>query len=251
MAESVLNARQQQIMDRMALDGEVKLAELKEMFDVAEMTLRRDLEKLEQIGLVRRTFGGAILVGNDIALQDRTDVLLEEKMRIGRKAAQLVQPGDSVFIDGGSTTLQVAKFLPAKMNVTVVTNALNIAAELLTKQITTIVIGGVAIERTSTLVGPIAAAALSKMAFHRAFLGTTGVTAAHGFSNSNMYEAEIKQLAMAQSAEVNVVMDHTKYGMKDLFSFAAYDKVDRIISDSEPDSELLEAFAQASVDIVV
>lgn len=251
MAESVLNARQQQIMDRMALDGEVKLAELKEMFDVAEMTLRRDLEKLEQIGLVRRTFGGAILVGNDIALQDRTDVLLEEKMRIGRKAAQLVQPGDSVFIDGGSTTLQVAKFLPAKMNVTVVTNALNIAAELLTKQITTIVIGGVAIERTSTLVGPIAAAALSKMAFHRAFLGTTGVTAAHGFSNSNMYEAEIKQLAMAQSAEVNVVMDHTKYGIKDLFSFAAYDKVDRIISDSEPDSELLEAFAQASVDIVV
>lgn len=251
MAEGVLNARQQQIMDRMALDGEVKLAELKEMFDVAEMTLRRDLEKLEQIGLVRRTFGGAILVGTDIALQDRTVVLLEEKMRIGRKAAQLVQPGDSVFIDGGSTTLQVAKFLPAKMNVTVVTNALNIAAELLTKQIATIVVGGVAIERTSTLVGPIAAAALSKMAFHRAFLGTTGVTASHGFSNSNMYEAEIKQLAMAQSAEVNVVADHTKFGTKDLFSFAALDKADRIISDSEPASELMEAFAQASVEIIV
>jgi DeoR/GlpR family transcriptional regulator of sugar metabolism len=235
----------------MALDGEVKLAELKEMFDVAEMTLRRDMEKLEQLGLLRRTFGGAILIGTDIALKDRTDVLLEEKMRIGRKAAQLVQPGDSVFIDGGSTTLQVAKYLPPKMNVTVVTNALNVASELLAKQIATIVIGGIALERTATLVGPIAAAALSKMAFHRVFLGTTGITTVHGFSNSNMYEAEIKQIAMAQSAEVNVVTDRTKFGKQDLFSFAALDKADRIITDSEPAGELLEAFASASVEIVV
>jgi DeoR family fructose operon transcriptional repressor len=79
MSLNQVNARQQQILDRMALYGEVKLAELKETFDVTEMTLRRDLEKLEQIGLLRRTFGGAILIGKDIALVERTGVLSMRK----------------------------------------------------------------------------------------------------------------------------------------------------------------------------
>jgi DeoR/GlpR family transcriptional regulator of sugar metabolism len=126
MAHYQINQRQQQILDRMALDGEVKIAELKDMFDVTEMTLRRDMEKLEQLGEIRRTFGGAILIGKDIALHERTGVLIEEKMRIGKQAAQLVQPGNSIFLDGGSTTLQVAKYLQPNWNITVVTNALKI-----------------------------------------------------------------------------------------------------------------------------
>lgn len=251
MAHNQINHRQQQILDRMALDGEVKIAELKDMFDVTEMTLRRDMEKLEQLGEIRRTFGGAILIGKDIALHERTGVLIEEKMRIGKQAAQLVQPGNSIFLDGGSTTLQVAKYLQPNRNITVVTNALNIAAELQGKQITTIVIGGMLLDKTSTLIGPIAASAIAKMAFDRVFIGTTGATLKHGFSNSNMHEAEIKRLAIQQAEEVNVVMDHTKFGLQDLFSYASLNAVDRIITDCQPNQELSGDFKEASVEILV
>lgn len=248
--QNQVNQRQQQILDRMAIDGEVKMAELKEMFEVTEMTLRRDMEKLEQWGHIRRTFGGAILVGNDITLQERSGVFIEEKMRIGKLAAQLIQPGESIFLDGGSTTLQVARFIQANLNITVVTNALNIAAELQGKQISTIVIGGMLMGQTSTLVGPVATEALVKMAFNRAFIGTTGVTLKHGYSNSNMHEAEVKRLAIQQASEVNIVMDHSKFGRQDLFSFGGLKAADRVITNQYPEQELNEAFKEQSVEIL-
>jgi DeoR family fructose operon transcriptional repressor len=248
--QNQVNPRQQQILDRMAIDGEVKLAELKEMFEVTEMTLRRDMEKLEQWGYIRRTFGGAILIGNDITLHERSGVLIDEKMRIGKQAAKLIQQGESIFLDGGSTTLQVARFIPTNLNITVVTNALNIAAELQGKQISTIVVGGMLMDSTSTLVGPVATNALEKMAFNRAFIGTTGVTVKHGFSNSNMHEAEIKRLVIQQASEVNIVMDYSKFGRQDLFSFANLKAADRVITDEFPEQELADAFKEESVEIV-
>lgn len=246
-----INPRQQLILDHMAVQGEVKLAELKEMFDVTEMTLRRDMEKLEQWGHIKRTFGGAIFVGHDIALHERTGVNLEEKKRIGQVAAQLIQPGDAIFLDGGSTTLQVARYIQSSLNITVVTNALNIAAELQGKQISTIVIGGMLVDQTSTLVGPVAVEALTKLAFNKAFIGTTGVTAKHGYSNSNMYEAEIKRLVISQAAETVMVMDHSKFGKQDLFSFASLNAVNRIVTDQAPDPALIEAFKEATVEITI
>ena len=250
MTSNQVNTRQQQILDRMALYGDVKLAELKDTFEVTEMTLRRDLEKLEQMGRLRRTLGGAILIGKDITLLERTGVLINEKMRIGLQAVQFIQPGDSIFIDGGSTTLQVAKCLRPNMNITVVTNALNIAAELIGKQISTIVVGGILLENTPTLVGPLVCDSLAKLAFDRVFIGTTGATVKHGLSNSNMHEAEIKRFVIKQAAEVIIVMDHTKFGLKDLFSFASLSAIDRIVTDQLPEIELAQAFKEASVEII-
>ncbi|RAV22392.1 DeoR/GlpR family DNA-binding transcription regulator [Paenibacillus contaminans] len=244
---SGLNGRQQQILDLISLEGEVRIAELKEAFPVTEMTIRRDLEKLEDTGAIKRTFGGAIFVGKDIALQERSGMLTEEKIRIGRKAAALIQPGESVFIDGGTTTLQVARFLPPDRNVTVVTNALNVAAELTAKHIPTMLIGGVLVEATNSLVGPIAASNVAGMAFDRVFLGATGVNIEHGFSNSNMYEAEIKRLAIRQAAETNIVLDHSKFGNRVLVSFAPLDGVHRIVTDRLPDDELQRACREAGV----
>jgi DeoR family fructose operon transcriptional repressor len=224
---------------------------LKEAFDVTEMTIRRDLEKLEQSRSIKRTFGGAIYVGQDIALKERSGILTEEKMRIGRKAAELIMPGESVFIDGGTTTIQIARFLKPGMNVTVVTNALNVAAELSGKQIATLMTGGMLLEATNSLVGPIAAQTLSSMAFDRVFLGATGVNIEHGFSNSNIYEAEIKQIAIRQTAETNIVLDHSKFGARVLISFASLSGVQRIITDQMPEGELLRAYEKAGVQVDV
>lgn len=245
------NARQRQIHEYIAQSGEVRIAELSERYRVTEMTIRRDLEKLEEGGSVKRTFGGAIYVYRDVALQERSGMLTGEKEQIGRLAASLIAPGESVFLDGGTTTLQIARALPPGLRITVVTNALNIAAELSAKQIPAIMTGGMLHGPTLSLIGPIAAQSLAGMAFDRAFLGATGLSDTHGFSNSNLYEAEIKRLAIRQAADVSVVLDHSKFGARVLVSFAALGDVRRIVTDRAPTGELARACADAGVETLV
>jgi DeoR family fructose operon transcriptional repressor len=248
---AALNERQKKVIEQLTQHGEVKVPELKELFAVTEMTVRRDLEKLENMGLVKRTFGGAIMASKDIALRDRSTVMSDEKIRIGRRAAMLIQPGDSVFMDGGTTTLQIARNLPAGVPITVVTNAINIAADLSEKKIPTIVVGGILVEETGTMVGPIAMETISRMAFDKIFLGATGMNAIHGFSNSNMYEAEIKRLAIQKSRESYIVFDHTKFGEQLLISFAELEQVHTIITDLMPTEELLQALQAAGTGIIL
>lgn len=246
-----LNERQQKILDLAQIQGELKIADLKQMFPVTEMTIRRDLEKLEELGGVRRTFGGIVWIGKDIALHERSITMIEEKLRIGRKACSLIRQGESVFMDGGTTTLQVAKSLETGKDITVVTNALNIANELQYKKIQVILIGGSLRSSTSSMVGSIAIEQVSRMGFDRSFLGASGLTAEHGFSNTNMDEAELKRLVIRQSSEACIVMDHGKFGRKALFSFAEPSALSRLITSQHPEDELREACESAGLDIVV
>ncbi|MFC4598455.1 DeoR/GlpR family DNA-binding transcription regulator [Cohnella hongkongensis] len=242
-----LNARQQQMLEQISREGEVRVSVLKDTYGVTEMTIRRDLEKLEETGEVKRTFGGVIFVGRDVALQERVGLLSEEKARIGRHAAALIKPGESVFIDGGTTTSQIARYLPHGMSITVVTNSLTVVSELSGKQIPVMMTGGMYLEATHSLSGPLAVQSIAGMAFHRAFLGTTGVTVEHGFSNSNIYEAEIKQLAVRQATETTIVADRSKFGTKMLISFAPLSGVQRIVTDREPDEPLALACRESGV----
>jgi DeoR family fructose operon transcriptional repressor len=236
--QDFLKPRQQEILNLLNTNGEVKISTLSSTFAVTEMTIRRDLEKLEQAGYAKRTFGGAIHFESDMSLVERVDMMKDEKSRIGRRAAELILPGESIFIDAGTTTVQISRYLHNRPDITVVTNALNVASELLNKGITTIIIGGSLIDATSSTAGALAISTLSSMAFDRVFLGATGFTAQHGFSNSNLHEAEVKKAAVKQAAEVNVVLDHTKFGAKALFSYASLQQVHRIITDRRPDHEL-------------
>ncbi|MHA6480930.1 DeoR/GlpR family DNA-binding transcription regulator [Paenibacillus sp. strain BS8-2] len=245
-----LNERQQLIMEWLGSEGEARIPDMSVRFNVTEMTIRRDLEKLEQEGLVKRTLGGAIPLGKDIALKERTGVMSAEKAAIGRLAASLIQPGDYVFFDGGTTTIEVARALRPDYPMTAVTNALNVAAELQEKRIPTIVTGGMILEATSTLIGPFAENLIGSMAYSRVFLGTTGITPGHGFSNSNMYEAEIKKAAIRQAAEVNILADATKFGARDLFSFAELSQASRIIANAEPEESLKQACGEHGVTIM-
>jgi DeoR/GlpR family transcriptional regulator of sugar metabolism len=249
LEEANLNERQRQIVDLLTRYGEVRIHDLKERFPVTEMTLRRDLEKLEQLGIMKRTFGGGISV--TASIQARSVRQIDEKMRIGRKAAAAIREGESVYIDGGTTTLQIACHLPTGFPVTVVTNALNVANVLLERRIRTIVLGGMALGSTSTLVGPLAMEAIGKMAFDRIFLGATGVSARHGFSNSDLYEAELKRAAIGRAAEVNIVADHTKFGEQVLVSFAALGQAHRLFTDRQPEEALRRACEEAGLEIVV
>lgn len=248
---SNLNERQNEIWNEIQREGEVKISELKDRYAVTDMTIRRDLEKLESLGLVRRTFGGAIPVTLDVSLSDRDAMLTDEKMRIGKSAAGLIMPNQAIFIDGGTTTLQVAKHISSDSSVTVITNALNVAAVLMEKGIHTIVAGGMLLEKTGSMVGPIAIEAMSTMAFDQVFLGTTGMTEEHGFSNSNSFEAELKRHAMRRAGQVNVVADASKFGERFLHSFAGFKDVHRIVTDREPPEPIREAAENEGLQIVV
>jgi DeoR family transcriptional regulator, fructose operon transcriptional repressor len=241
------NERQQEIIELLKKKGEVKIAWLSECFRVTEMTVRRDLEKLERAGQLRRTFGGAILASHDVTLQERVVVRAAEKERIGQFAAGLIRSGDSIFIDGGSTTLQLARFLPEGLDITIVTNAINVAAELSEKKIPTIVLGGTLLDTTKSMVGHMTVEAVSRMAFDKVFLGATGVHPTHGFSNSNMNEAEVKRAAIRQAKESYVVMDHTKFGASTLVSFASLAEVRALVTDHEPEQELAQACRTAGL----
>lgn len=233
-----LNRRQAEILDWIQTHGEAKISELRDMFAVAEMTIRRDLDKLKRSGLVRRTFGGAIPVPQDVSLMERHTVMHEQKMEIGKVAAELIQPEQSIFVDAGTTTAEMARNLKSESQITVVTNALNVASILIERQIHTIMVGGMLMEKTMSLVGPIAIEALQKMAFDQVFLGSTGLTIDHGFSNSNVLEAEVKKTALRHSSVVNIVLDHSKFGVKQLVSFATLADVNRIITDQVPPQDL-------------
>ncbi|MDF2838074.1 MAG: DeoR family transcriptional regulator, partial [Paenibacillus sp.] len=119
------------------------------------------------------------------------------------------------------------------------------------KQIPVLMTGGMLLEATNSLVGPIAAQSLANMAFDRVFLGATGLTIEHGFSNSNIYEAEIKQIAIRQASESNILLDHSKFGTKMLVSFAALSGVDRIVTDQQSDERLRLACEEAGVRLEV
>lgn len=246
-----MNERQRQIVNILQRDGEVKITELKDLFPVTDMTLRRDLEKLEFNGILKRTYGGAILNTREMALPERSIVNMEEKGLIGQAAVKLIRPGESVFIDSGSTTLQMVRALPEQAAIMVVTNAIHVAAVLADKKIPTVVIGGVLLDSTNSMAGTTAIESIAKLAFDKVFLGTTGVSFLHGFSNSNMLEADIKRVAIQQAKEAYIVMDHTKFGQSALFSFSALHGIRGIVTDRQPSEDWISALNAANVNVVI
>jgi DeoR family transcriptional regulator, fructose operon transcriptional repressor len=244
--------RQKEIMNILSSGSEVKFNELSKIFGVTEMTIRRDIEKMEKKGLVRRTFGGAIISHiKDLTLKDRSNLMIEEKMKIGKLAASLIKEGEAVFIDSGTTTVQIARYLTPKSVNTVVTNSPQIALELQEKSISTILLGGQLLESSISLVGPIAEENLRNMTFDRAFIGATGFSVDAGLSNSNVFEIQIKKIAIQQSKEVNVVIDSSKFGVESLASFINLDGIDRLITGKQPDNEIFRLCNKSDVEILV
>jgi DeoR family transcriptional regulator, fructose operon transcriptional repressor len=247
-----LNDRQKQIYEILLRNGEVKINHLKELFGVVEMTVRRDLEKMEKLGLLYRTYGGAIRVTDmDISINEREKILMKAKEVIGFKAAQTVKPNEAIFIDAGTTTSQVAKHLDPSLNLIVVTNAINVALQLREKNIQKIIIGGILRDTTLSLVGPIAEETLSKMSFDKAFIGASGFSVENGFSNSNVFESYIKTIVIKQSKEVNIVIDHSKFGVKSLSKFATLSDVHNIFTDQEPDNKFVSACKESNTSLII
>jgi DeoR/GlpR family transcriptional regulator of sugar metabolism len=251
----VSRLRHVHILDVLREEAMVLVRDLAERFEVSESTIRRDLEELEAQGLVRRIYGGALL---ESQLQPEPPFELrqishkEEKDLVGRAAAELVQDGDIIFIDGGTTTQFVVPYLLDRKNLTIVTCGLNIVCALSGSQhISTIVIGGELHVESQSFTGPMALEALQiyDIRCDRAFISAGGVSAKYGVTNRILDRVPLKRKALEISHEVTVVVDGSKIGVVTLGRVAPMESVHRLITDKSAPEKELQEIADRGVEI--
>jgi DeoR/GlpR family transcriptional regulator of sugar metabolism len=228
----LLDQRRESILHFIEQQGFASLQELVGRLQASESTVRRDLEYLDGIGQIRRTRGGAAYTGDSITpFEVRRTAALPEKQWIGRIVADLIPEDQTILLDGGTTTLEVARCLAGK-SLQVVTNSLPIA-NLLAQQpsIELILIGGYLYPRTGVALGPLATAALAELHVPRLIMGTGGITE-KGLFNSNTLMVECERLMLQAAEEVWVVADSSKFGRSALAHLCELSKVTRIIVDA-------------------
>lgn len=236
-------ARHQSIVDAVQRERVVRVSDLAQQLGVSLMTVRRDIEMLEESGQVERIHGGAKLPGDasthEPGFELKSTQLTAQKRAIAVEAATMVHEGMAVALSAGTTTWALAKELVNGPRITVVTNSIRIA-DLFhhgaasggpRHSSTVILIGG---ERTPSdaLVGPIATAALKQLHLDLLFLGVHGMDAEAGYTTPNLLEAETDRAFVAASRKVVVLADHTKWGTQGISTIAELEDADEVISDS-------------------
>jgi DeoR/GlpR family transcriptional regulator of sugar metabolism len=228
--------------------------DLPEKFNTTSVTIRKDLAILEQRGLLKRTHGGAIRTQKlfpGLALNEKEKINLEEKLRIAKKAASLISIGDTIILDSGSTTSLLAKEIKNMHGITVITNAMNIANELLQSDIEVILIGGLLLKQTSTLAGPLADVALRKITADKLFMGVDGIDFEVGLTTPNLHEAETSRVMMEISGEVILVVDSSKFGRRSLGVISKVNEINRIITTKKLSDREIEKLNNDGVEIII
>ncbi|MGB9803409.1 DeoR/GlpR family DNA-binding transcription regulator [Desulfofundulus sp.] len=246
--------RRQKILELLERDQVVKVPDLSAYFNVSEATIRRDLQELEEAGYLKRTHGGAI--SNQAAtfepsLAEKEDQYQAEKIAIAEIAVQLVQEGDTVMLDAGSTTLQIARRLKHRKNITIVTNAVNIACELAAGNTEVILLGGNLRQRTLSLVGPITENILSGLYVDKLFLATNGVDLKKGLTTPNLAEAQTKRAMLNSAGEVILVADHSKFGRVSFSHICNLDRIDCLITDNGAPDAFLATLKKQGLRVLV
>lgn len=248
--------RRQQILQHLAHRGAVKVTALSQALGFSEATLRRDLTLLDRAGLVRRTHGGALLPdgGSSEAEprpRDKATLRAEEKRAIGRAAARLVKPGDVIALNGGTTTVQVARALRTLSSLRLVTNSVGVALELADQPGIEVTLTGGTLRASLELYGPMIEQSLQGLYAQVAFLGVDGLTLRHGLTTYNPMEAHANRLILARAERVVVVADHTKIGRVTTALIAPSEAVHTLITDALAPAEELDMFRRAGIAVIV
>jgi len=251
MVSMLAEPRRRQLLDLIARRGFATLEELVKAIGVSESTVRRDLEALDLAGSIRRTHGGAVFTGETktiASLDERAATAHDEKVTIGRAAAELLDDGDTVLLDGGTTTLEVARALMGRP-VQVVTNSLPIA-NLLASSVENdlVLIGGYILPRTGVATGPLAVAAMQDIRVHKTIMGAGGIVA-EGVFNANSLLVETERQMMKCAQEVVLVADHSKFGRLSLSRLCRLDEIGAMVVDSGLSDSYRAILGEAGVDL--
>lgn len=247
----LVDQRRESILEIVESSGFVSLNDLANGVGASESTVRRDLEYLDRIGQVRRTRGGAAYVGESLTGFDvRKQRAAAEKERIGVRAAALIESGETIILDGGSTTLEVARNLNGK-TLQVVTNSLPIMTHLVgVSQIELIALGGYLYPKTGVALGELTVAALRQIHARRLVMSVGGITAM-GLFNSNSLLVETERQMIESAEEVIVVADSGKLGHSELAHLAGLEVVDKLVVDVGISSEWVELAREYGIEVVI
>jgi DeoR family transcriptional regulator, aga operon transcriptional repressor len=238
------------ILERLSDGGTIDVEVLTRELGVSRATVRRDLQALHDQRLLERTHGGAVAIGGlyELPVRYRGSLQHDQKLRIARAALSHVEDGATVGLTGGTTTTEVGRMLVHRSELTVVTNAINIAAELAVRpNVRLIVSGGVARAASYELVGPLADGVLGQLHVEVAFVGVDGITARTGLTTHREIEAHTNRVLVERAARVVVVADGTKIGLTTLARIADCDAVDVLITTDEADPDELAAIRARDV----
>ena len=259
-SESVTAAvRRQRMLAMITARDFVRVAELSEAFGVSDVTVRADLDSLDEAQTIRRVRGGAVSRTRQVQPEPSFEESLASsaaaKQRIGEGAAAMVTSGASVILDVGTTTTAIARALAARTDldqVVVVTNGLNIALELepAIPRFTVLVTGGTLRRLQHSLVDPLATVLLERIHADLAFVGCNGIDVEHGVTNLNLPEAEIKTRMIASASRAIVVADSSKVGQVHLGHVAPLSAVDTLITEAVDDDRTLERLRRAGLQVI-
>lgn len=247
------------ILKRLRQEGTVTVELLSAELGASMVTIRRDLDQLEHDGLLQRTHGGAVSIEplfyepfkNDRSFQAHLEKFSEEKRRIGRAAAALIEKGDTIALTPGTTTLEVIRGLPLNQNITIVTNTVNIAMELSKrKDLDVFVTGGHLRGDWFSLVGPTAIQSLQSMLIHTLFIGADGIDGAWGASCLSSDEANLNSAMVKLSRRRIAVVDHSKFGKVAGWRICHTSDLQMLITDTKATDEMIEPFQRAGVNVM-
>lgn len=222
MMKVLTDERKNYLLQQIEKEGFIKNTEMAQQLQTSISTIRRDLQELEDNGLVHRIHGGAKGVTpllHEDSMHEKATKNPLEKQKIARLAAKYVEPNDVIFLDAGSTTFEMIPFL-RDSSITVVTNSVIHASALAEQQITTIILGGVIKSNTRAIINTTAFEQLQSLRFDQAFIGTNSISAEFGYATPDIEEAHIKQLAMKNSQHSFILADHSKFGQSSFAHFA-------------------------------
>lgn len=240
--------RKQRILTALHRTPAVRVAELSRALRVSTASIRRDLADLERAGLLKRTHGGAItprLAALEPSLAEKEDQYHVEKAAIGALAAGFIEEGDTILLDAGSTTRQIALELRHRRRVIVVTNALNIAWELASTDLEVVLTGGQLRRGILSHVGPLAEQAIAALHVDKLFLAANGVDIDKGVTTPSLIEAQTKRTMVARATRVILVADHTKFGRVTFSRICGLDQVHDVVTDDRLPAAMANAVAEA------
>ena len=247
--------RRQAILSVIAEKGSATVRDLAEQFDVSVVTVRRDLQLLEEDGFIAKTHGGAVHLGRDtyagLRLTEREMQFQEEKQRIGKRAAELVRPGDTVILDEGSTCLAIARHLRSMNDLTVITNGLRVAMEFLGTNVNLIVIGGACNHESAMLYGPDTEKAYAGFRADIYFMGIDAFSLQDGIMDANFLQVNLKT-AKAKAAQRVVGVAHgAKFGRRAISHVGPLTMLDALVTEAPVSEELRRALEVSGIECIV
>ncbi len=234
--------------------GIVRVEDLRKDLKVSVATVRRDLETLEEEGRVRRVHGGAISMESrleETVFDAKASLALKEKRLIADEAVKLIGSGDSIFLDGGSTVLELARLIADRSDLTVVTNSLRAATELANSRLRVILTGGELRLLSQTMVGPLTRVVLDQVRVDKAFMGTMGLSVEDGLTTTDPNEAFTKDLVQKQARQVILLADSRKKGRVSFSRVSGFENVDVLISDNKFPAKDARALRKRGVKVLL